>query len=308
MKAHEKVLAMILGALVAGTLLAANFYNLYTDGTVTGVLKANGTGQGTLAVAADVSGLWSGTCNNTTFLRGDGSCAAGGATFANPSASLGLTAVNGSATTAMRSDGAPALSQAIAPTWTGSHIFSPASGEAIHINAASSQPGIRIQAANSSYGLRITNGSFGGDSFGLDIEAASTSSDRALKILGANTSSLFEINGLGAIYLNSSAGAAPQAIISAGTGATASWGQPYFSGTSASIGGGALVAGACAGTTVTVTGATTAMVVEISPVADPGTGNYWQGFVSAANTVTTRICAAVAGTPTATTYNVRVFP
>jgi hypothetical protein len=42
---------------------------------------------------------------------------------ANPSASVGLSAVNGSATTFMRSDGAPALSQSIAPTWTGVHTF-----------------------------------------------------------------------------------------------------------------------------------------------------------------------------------------
>lgn len=42
---------------------------------------------------------------------------------ANPTASVGLSAVNGSATTAMRSDGAPALSQSISPTWTGSHAF-----------------------------------------------------------------------------------------------------------------------------------------------------------------------------------------
>jgi hypothetical protein len=43
---------------------------------------------------------------------------------ANPSASAGLTAVNGSAPTFMRSDGAPAISQAISPTWTGAHTFS----------------------------------------------------------------------------------------------------------------------------------------------------------------------------------------
>lgn len=43
--------------------------------------------------------------------------------FANPSATIGLAAVNGSATTPMRSDAAPALSQAIAPTWTGKHTF-----------------------------------------------------------------------------------------------------------------------------------------------------------------------------------------
>jgi hypothetical protein len=41
----------------------------------------------------------------------------------NPAAQVGLTAVNGSATTAMRSDAAPALSQAITPTWTGQHTF-----------------------------------------------------------------------------------------------------------------------------------------------------------------------------------------
>lgn len=46
-----------------------------------------------------------------------------GASFANPTATLGLTAVNGSATTGLRSDGAPALSQAIVPTWTGTHTF-----------------------------------------------------------------------------------------------------------------------------------------------------------------------------------------
>jgi len=42
---------------------------------------------------------------------------------ANPTGTIGLSAVNGSALTFLRSDGAPALSQAITPTWTGLHIF-----------------------------------------------------------------------------------------------------------------------------------------------------------------------------------------
>lgn len=42
---------------------------------------------------------------------------------ANPSAEVGLAAVDGSATTFMTSDSAPALNQAISPTWTGSHTF-----------------------------------------------------------------------------------------------------------------------------------------------------------------------------------------
>jgi hypothetical protein len=46
------------------------------------------------------------------------------ANSANPSATIGLSATNGSATTYMRSDAAPALSQAITPTWTQAHTFS----------------------------------------------------------------------------------------------------------------------------------------------------------------------------------------
>lgn len=53
---------------------------------------------------------------------------------ANPSANVGLAAINGSAPTWMRSDSAPALNQAIAPTWTGNHIFTPAAGVAITLN------------------------------------------------------------------------------------------------------------------------------------------------------------------------------
>lgn len=47
-----------------------------------------------------------------------------GPALANPSASAGLSAKNGTAITAMRSDGAPAIDQSIAPTWTGAHTFS----------------------------------------------------------------------------------------------------------------------------------------------------------------------------------------
>ena len=59
-----------------------------------------------------------------------------GSSPANPTATIGLTAVNGSAGTHMRSDAAPALSQAIVPAWTGAHTFNPASGTAIAINPA----------------------------------------------------------------------------------------------------------------------------------------------------------------------------
>lgn len=78
-------------------------------------------------------------------------------------------------------------------------------------------------------------------------------------------------------------------------------------GTSGSIGGGALTAGACATGTVTITGATTSMVATASGAgADPG-GNYIvRGYVSASNTVTVQVCAVIAGTPAAQTYNVAI--
>jgi hypothetical protein len=78
-------------------------------------------------------------------------------------------------------------------------------------------------------------------------------------------------------------------------------------GTTASIGGGALAAGACASANTTVTGAATTMTVTTSPNTYPGDGHVWQSYVSAADTVTTKVCAIVAGTPTAGTYNIRVI-
>lgn len=61
----------------------------------------------------------SGTGNTGWVAAGAG----GGASGADPTASVGLSTTNGVATTFMRSDAAPALSQAIAPTWTATHTF-----------------------------------------------------------------------------------------------------------------------------------------------------------------------------------------
>lgn len=70
-----------------------------------------------------------------------GTSSPGGFTgFANPTASVGLAAVNGAATTAMRSDAAPALSQAIVPTWTGAHLFN---GAQAGTGTTGMSPGVR---------------------------------------------------------------------------------------------------------------------------------------------------------------------
>ncbi|MDS0849320.1 hypothetical protein [Burkholderia cenocepacia] len=82
---------------------------------------------------------------------------------------------------------------------------------------------------------------------------------------------------------------------------------PNLSGTSGSIGGSALSAGACSSGTVSISGATTSMVARATPVTYPGDGNLWEAYVSSANTVTVKVCAIVAGTPAASAYNVRVL-
>ncbi len=80
-----------------------------------------------------------------------------------------------------------------------------------------------------------------------------------------------------------------------------------LAGTTGSIGGSSLALGACTSGTVSITGATTSMAVVASPTTYPGDGMVWRPYVSAAGTVTVKVCAAVAGTPTASTYNVRVI-
>ncbi len=81
---------------------------------------------------------------------------------------------------------------------------------------------------------------------------------------------------------------------------------PILVGATGTITPGALLAGACGSGTASITGATTAMGVVATPVTYPGDGSYWLAYVSSSNTVTVKVCVAVAGTPGATAYNVRV--
>jgi hypothetical protein len=57
--------------------------------TLNGIAKGNGAGVFSAALAADIYGLWSGTCNNTTFLRGDGSCQTPAGGGGSPAGSAG---------------------------------------------------------------------------------------------------------------------------------------------------------------------------------------------------------------------------
>lgn len=77
---------------------------------------------------------------------------------ANPSVNVTLSVQNGVATTFMRSDAAPALSQAIIPTWTGAHTFQGGIFQSGNVsvaswssNTATSATGVSNNAAAATY-------------------------------------------------------------------------------------------------------------------------------------------------------------
>lgn len=103
----------------------------FTDVSGTLGIGAGGTGQVTANAALNAF-MPTQTSNSGKYLTTDGTntswgTVSSGGTGANPTASVGLTVKNGSATTFLRSDGASALDVSITPTWTGSHTFNAAS-------------------------------------------------------------------------------------------------------------------------------------------------------------------------------------
>jgi hypothetical protein len=317
----NRLAAFLLGV---GISLAAyaNTYKFFTPAT--GILVGSSTSYVTTAAAStDVIALWGSTpspCSSSTFLRGDGNCAAaGGGTGANPTASVGLTAVNGVATTFLRSDGAPALSQSISPTWTGSHLFN-----GIPV-LSTTNAGVSIGRSGSN--AQVVYIASGGGTDSKIWQVITSNVDLQYQIDSDNLATVknyLDITRSGAVITNIALGNATDnpsyTFLGSGTvtfnGGAASnvSGKSIVPlvGTSASIGGSALAAGACSAGTATVTGAAAGMASIATPNADPDstltTGIAIYSFISASNTVTIRVCAIVAVTPTATTYNVRVIP
>lgn len=114
---------------------------------------------------------------------------------ANPSASVGLAAVNGSASTFLRSDGAPALDQGIAPTWTAAHAFSntitqtSASATAFESGPnGGTNPVFRLvnSTASAATGLSITGRAAGA---GVDLTVITSSATESLNVVTVGTGS-----------------------------------------------------------------------------------------------------------------------
>lgn len=83
--------------------------------------------------------------------------------------------------------------------------------------------------------------------------------------------------------------------------------SPVLSGTTGSIGGGLLTAGSCTSGTVSIGSSTTSMVALADPNTYPGDGLIWDAQITSNGTATVKVCAIVALTPAASTYNVRVI-
>jgi len=110
---------------VTGTLPVGNGGTGAT--TLTGLLKGNGTSAFTAATSADVIGLWTGTCNSGSFLRGDGACAAAGAgTVTSVAAGTGILAspspITGSGTISIDTTVVPR--KAVGNTFSAQQTFS----------------------------------------------------------------------------------------------------------------------------------------------------------------------------------------
>lgn len=119
--------------------------------------------------------------STTTFFREDGTFAVPAyPAGANPSGTIGLTAVNGAAVTFLRSDAAPALSEGIVPTWTGLHTFS--AGVATTTMAASGA--VSGTTGTFSSALTCTTCTPSG-AFGCNTKAAQTAATANAAVAGA---------------------------------------------------------------------------------------------------------------------------
>ena len=146
----------------------------------------------------------------SNFLRADGTwISPSAASPGNPTAYVGLTPVNGSAGTYMRSDAAPPLDVTISPTWTGIHTWSgntllqtiagrltigpPSSGATLTVNTVSG-----ANAVYSSDGTNVLN-------IRPNASFAVINSSNGLQFNTNNTQSLY-ISTVGGLYTTGATG------------------------------------------------------------------------------------------------------
>src|SRR3990167_2635392 len=166
---------------------------------------ASGYLSGEIAVGTtpggELGGTWAAPTVDTTH--------AGGihAVGANPTASIGLSTINGSAATFLRSDGASPIDQNIAPTWTGVHLASAAYRNSTYLRVGSTSAPSNVTAGD----FTAIRGHFGTDgAFGTNVVLESvgrvkatgtftttTQLDSQLYVTGTVTGNTNQFAGLG---------------------------------------------------------------------------------------------------------------
>jgi hypothetical protein len=184
------------GILIEAGTGSSDFTQLWQNSSGTTLMSLYGDGG--LTLGSPTGGdKGAGTINVSGNLYINGVAVPTSVSFANPTASVGLSAVNGVLSTVMRSDAAPALSQSIAPTWTGLHTFSATSGT-MTINAPTT--GV--------YGLLISNQAASSSSFGLQLKAGTNTSDFCFRFLNKGaTQDYLSGYGNGEVYIDEPAAA-----------------------------------------------------------------------------------------------------
>lgn len=152
---------------VDGVALNRAFVLLYRDVLSQMDIPAANLPVFTASVAGIVPASGGGTVK---FIRADGAWAIPPTlSSAAPTAKVGTTAVNGSASTFMRSDSAPPIDQSLAPTWTGTHTFTPSAGNAQVINGPAAGTAVVVvntQAKTGAQTITITLTNFPGTNSG----------------------------------------------------------------------------------------------------------------------------------------------
>src|SRR5581483_462941 len=170
----------------------------------------------------------------------------GAPSAANPTAQVGLSAVNGSSTNYMRADAAPALSQSISPVWTGTHTFNVAPIVSVTDGATNSASTLltlthsSISPVTTGFGsyllFRLKNGSGSVvDAGGLQIAWDSSVNSANLTVMLANNGSapakFATFSAYGGLSVGTTSGPVANGIIDATTGFTVNGvtpGNGYF--------------------------------------------------------------------------------
>lgn len=179
----------------------AQTWTMFSPGPFGQICKSDTTWVCQQTTAPDIAATYFGLsgCTGSAALLFNSTCAPIPTvpTVANPSASVGLTAVNGSTGHFMDAGSAPPLSQSISPAMTGNWAFQPSGGTAFVVSGASG--GV--------FATIINGSSTNNQSDGERVNSGTQQSDYAVYVGNeALTQSFWEVRGDGSILAGAATG------------------------------------------------------------------------------------------------------